>query len=609
MIAEVIPLIRFPRSEGIFDFLVPKTLALRPGMIVRIPFGRRQLFGLVWQIKKTSSGSFKLKEILSHYEHFPTLPLPYLTAIKELSEQYFVSPALCAQMCIPDLLEKKKPNVATLAPLPKRQAKLKREVRTFIKKPGSKLILTQVPSPRSLVAQLIAGTIATGQHLILVPDMNRLYEVYDALPSQLKKSTVCIHGKLSTGALQEAWLAAMTMRSGIVLGTRRAALLPLARLKTIWLVDEDDPSHKQYDLNPRFDTSTVADTVSRLLSVDVIRTSASPLPATWLRFQKEKKAIISLGKFKPIAYITSERVGVLPPFLEQQIEEALRAGNRVFILTQQRGTATAVHCNQCGYIFRCPACQAVISRESRHTLVCKRCGTSLSEPKSCPRCHSTEFKDSGLTPHRVVERLRQTFPEASFSIVESTAQPKADAQISVGTEHIFSQRLHFDHVIVLSLEQLLSRPSFDAEFRAWQLLSRLRTIATTVTVLGQEESPSIISAANNNRWSLLYESVLKQRNDWHYPPAWQTVKLLYRATDQASVQTEARQVATIVKESLPSEVEIVGPFPRYPLKQAGSYRYAILVRWPNSTAAPDMRFFFNKRFDDWQVDINPLDAS
>lgn len=608
MIAEVVPLIRFPRSQGIFDFTIPPQLDLRPGQIVRIPFGRRQLFGLVWKIKQRTSSTYQLKEVDSIHASYPALPLPYLKIIERLATEYFVSPALFAQLFIPDQLARKKITGETLQPVTVKQP-LDQNIKKFLAKRADQLIITDRSDYISVIAKLIATATRGGQQMVIVPDFNRLNSLIKALPPVLKKNLVVIHSKLSAGSLVEAYHTAIQSKAGIIIGTRRALFVPAPSLKTIWLIDEDDPSHKQYDLSPRFDTNTVADHFAKILKVKIIRTALTPRLTTWKRFAQQRTATVRLGHFSPVEYIQHTGFSMsLPPVVEEQIAGHIKNKRKVLVIAQQRDEATAIHCQQCGHVLTCPACRAVISRDSVKTLKCKRCAEVVPEPKQCPRCHSTELRDTGLTPTRLAKHFSSLFPNAQIKTVAAGLTAQLNGDIIIATEHILSYQLVFGQAIIMSLEQLLSRPSFDAEFRAWQVLNRLRTIATTVTILGNQEHPPLVTTLNNASWNNWYESIWQLREQWHYPPAWHVRKLMYRHKDQPTALREATTMADTIRKKCGTAVEVVGPFSRYPFRSAGAYRYALLVRWHYDNQTPDLSFLSERQYDEWHVDSEPLDA-
>ena len=66
--AEVIPLVKLPKSLGIFDYKIPAGLIdeIQIGQLVEIPFRKKNIFGIIIKLKKDAGITHKnLKEIVS----------------------------------------------------------------------------------------------------------------------------------------------------------------------------------------------------------------------------------------------------------------------------------------------------------------------------------------------------------------------------------------------------------------------------------------------------------------------------------------------------------------------------------------------------------------
>jgi primosomal protein N' (replication factor Y) len=65
-------LLPLPFEDG-FDYAIPQGLAVQPGDYVRIPFGPRELYGVVWALKENPENSHKLKMIAARAAHIPPM--------------------------------------------------------------------------------------------------------------------------------------------------------------------------------------------------------------------------------------------------------------------------------------------------------------------------------------------------------------------------------------------------------------------------------------------------------------------------------------------------------------------------------------------------------
>ena len=57
-------------SVKAYQYLAPEDLNIKKGMIVKVPFRSRELFGVVWDDNDESLEESKLKKIIKHYPQF-----------------------------------------------------------------------------------------------------------------------------------------------------------------------------------------------------------------------------------------------------------------------------------------------------------------------------------------------------------------------------------------------------------------------------------------------------------------------------------------------------------------------------------------------------------
>lgn len=605
MVAEIIPLIRLPRSQGIFDFLVPETLSLKPGMIVTIPFRATTVSGLVWRLKgQPSSKRYTLKRVLDILGNEPTVNLNQLQLIRKLADRYFTSLSVIAELFVPEPMRRQQPIPRRLPGKVAPSRPVNPALTRFLKRPGDTLILTHRSDYPAVIARLIVADPIVGQTMIIVPDFRRLATLVQTLPSSVKQTTIVIHGGLAKGALNEAFATARANQHGLIIGTRRAVFAPHEHVKAIWLIDEDDPGHKQADLNPRFDVATVIALIAQTKRVPVRFTAVTPSLSIWRRFSKRKSNVIRLGSLSKLSWIDFQSAPkdiVLTPTAEQAVNQT---DGRVLVLVNQKGEATTVRCADCGQVLVCPHCQHVLAKKETAGLACTRCRQKLPEPTHCPRCRSTALRAFGFTVTTVARRLSRQLEEV-IGTVTKEKQTHPDARVVVGTEHAFNLPTFFTVAVVPSLDQLLTRPTWDAEFRVWQLLGKLRLAAERVIVQTRSPDHPFIEQIQKGSWRELYDYFWNQRQQWHYPPAWQAIKLLYRSTDRAAGAAEANRVVKQLNKKGLSGLEITGPFTPFPFRRSGKYSYGVLLRWHDKQPPRLGAVVRNAITDEWQVDVNP----
>jgi len=184
--AEVIPLRRLPKHLGVFDYTVPPTLRLQPGLIVAVPFRGRVIDALVWRLKATPQVAAQtLRSVLAVRDPNPALTGVQLKLLDFTAGYYLQSPAVVAHAMLPSLRYLPPPS---LSPLP-------------TPRPAPCRLLIG-PYPPQEWRPMIRDTLASGrQVLVLCPEVSYAQAAWSALSSALGDRVALLHGKLTTRVL------------------------------------------------------------------------------------------------------------------------------------------------------------------------------------------------------------------------------------------------------------------------------------------------------------------------------------------------------------------------------------------------------------------------
>jgi primosomal protein N' (replication factor Y) len=101
-----------------------------------------------------------------------------------------------------------------------------------------------------------------------------------------------------------------------------------------------------------------------------------------------------------------------------------------------------------------------------------------------------------------------------------------------------------------------------------------------------------------------YAQELKHRRALGYTPFGQVVRLEYRHTNPARVESAARTVGEQVQGWLQDEdrreTDLIGPVPCFFGKVGGEYRWQIILRGPNPAS-----LLVGRKLVDWKVEVEP----
>ncbi|MBS7350239.1 MAG: primosomal protein N' [Comamonas sp.] len=315
---------------------------LPPGSLVRVPLGRRELLGVVWDAPppaRALDASIPLRPIAcalasAASEAAPGLPpqppplSPLSPAWRQLvafaARYYQRSLGEVATMALPPLLRKTSPAQlqrrlqkaqkstaasnsksgnsgksgkqalaqtlaqapATAPPLSDEQAAVCQRI---LADAGPFLLYGSTGSGKTEVYLHIAHTLLSAQPqaqvLVLVPEINltpQLLARFEArfCPQWGAQAVVSLHSGLTEAQRLNHWLAAHLGQARIVLGTRMAILASLPQLALIVVDEEHDPSFKQEE-GARYHARDLALWRGKHEGAKVILGSATPSLESW----------------------------------------------------------------------------------------------------------------------------------------------------------------------------------------------------------------------------------------------------------------------------------------------------------------------------------------
>ncbi len=292
------------------------------------------------------------------------------------------------------------------------------------------------------------------------------------------------------------------------------------------------------------------------------------------------------------------------------LRQTLAASQQAILFLNRRGSATYVFCRQCGYSLRCPRCDLPLTfhatGEVAGSLVCHTCGYRRQMPKTCPQCGSTQIRQFGTGTEKVEAEVQKEFPGVRTLRwdYESTRQKGAHdillshfvnhrADVLVGTQ-MLAKGLDLPLITLVGVvlaDVGLNLPDYRAPERTFQLLVQVAGRAGRSALGGQVVMQTFmpdnyaIQAAAGHDYAGFYRRELAERRKLGYPPFARLLRLEYRHADPAQAEKEARRMAAQVQRWMEggdfTATHMIGPAPCFFARQAGLYRWQIVLRGPN----------------------------
>lgn len=365
---------------GVLSYLVPDGLTVRLGDAVRVPFGTREVHGVVVGPGNASRATRPILEVFGKRTEAADITLARSLARYHFADVTSVFPRLAPR------------SGRGADPVEDRVITLRDDLPGPWPVPGSTdrrtLVRAPLVDPAALAAREAARLAAAGedtQVLVLCPTVELVADVLACFTSGAQR--------LDAKAPRGAWkgFCEGTVRVGV--GTRAAALYSAAHLGGVIVVEEDHPGHVEA-VQPHTHARDVASARTRNLGLPLVLTSATPTPSA-LAAGAEVLAVGSSTDWPRMRLVDRSdldpRQRLLPTALTTALRAAERAGHSPVVLAGRRKA-----------VRRCVRC-----REPRP---CAECTSSLCrhpEPTPCPRCDATDVRVAGWDAERLGDLLGQ----------------------------------------------------------------------------------------------------------------------------------------------------------------------------------------------------------
>ncbi len=293
--------------------------------------------------------------------------------------------------------------------------------------------------------------------------------------------------------------------------------------------------------------------------------------------------------------------------LQDALRSTLEAGHQAILYLNRRGTATYVFCRSCGYNLLCPRCDIpLVFHTSRNGLLCHHCGYERGLPQVCPRCKSSAIRQFGTGTEKVQAAVEALLPQARVMRwdAETTRQKNANeiilahfsahrADILVGTQ-MLAKGLDLPLVTLVGVVLAdigLNLPDYRAAERTFQLLTQVAGRAGRSPLGGQvilqsfdPAHPVLLHAARHDFDGFAHQE-LEGRQRIGYPPYSRILRLEFRAESDGAARQAAEKAGQLLTSWLESgehrQTSMIGPLPCFFHRQAGFYRWQILLRGPD----------------------------
>ncbi|AEG91575.1 primosomal protein N' [Ramlibacter tataouinensis] len=412
-------------------------LPLAPGTLVRVPLGRREVLGVVWDADPAAApppADLAEKPIAGVLEGVAPLPAAWRRLVGFAAGYYQRSPGEVALAALPvqlrglnavQLARRLKrvapdlPATAQAAGAPALTQQQQQALAQLQAGPGPFLLHGATGSGKTEVylraVQDLLERDPGAQALVLVPEINLTPQLQSLFVARFgAEQVVALHSGLTHPQRLRHWLAAHAGAARIVLGTRMGVFASLPRLRLIVVDEEHDPSYKQQE-GARYSARDLAVYRGRLEGATVVLGSATPSLESWQagergRYRRlampERIGAGALPRVRVVDMNHQPKKAVLSPPLLEAMAERIARGEQSMLFLNRRGYAPVLACTACDWKSDCPHCSAYrVFHKIDRTLRCHHCGFTERVPRACPLCGNLDIAPLGRGTERLEEHL------------------------------------------------------------------------------------------------------------------------------------------------------------------------------------------------------------
>jgi primosomal protein N' (replication factor Y) (superfamily II helicase) len=503
-----------------FSYRVPSALAIARGQRVLAPLRGARRVGVVVALREGDAAA--LKPLLGVAERAPLLSAAHLDLVEWIARESLSSVGSTCAALLPPAAEGADADHA---------AQPADATRTAEHAPATVEVLVGAGRERRLLDRLAAASGA----LLIAPDVEAAARWAQRLAR--RNPVARLDSGVADAARAEAWARAAAGVVRVAIGTRSALLAPLPPGALLALVDEHEAAHKPPG-PPRLHSREIVLERARRERRPVLLTAATPSVEMWWRSTQAAAVAMTLPGPGPWPVVTvADTRGILrreplTPPLARCVREALAGGRRVLLLVSR--LASALGCDECGDIVRCPQCALALGySRAGARLSCRLCGTETAAMDTCARCGGRRLSPFGWGIERVEHSVRRRFPRARVARwdpeasrgAHGDAQRRAavEAEIVVGSRT--SLRLFgpasLGLVGFVSPDQLLRLADFRAGERLFALLwAAAERVGPGGALVIQSQNPGhyALEAVARQQLETFYQPELKFRAELGYPP-------------------------------------------------------------------------------------------
>ncbi|MCK5883789.1 MAG: primosomal protein N' [Bacteriovoracaceae bacterium] len=629
-----------PLPESVFTYKYTEfSDALKPGMLVEVPFGRRKSLGCIVDIDIENPPAniepSKLKEVSGILTEDIHLSSDEFKFYQWISKYYHYPLGKLIFDCLPGVMKRPRPlkyeegrGEPFSFDYTDDQLSILERLRGKIGDGFSKTLIHGVTGSGKTIIylELIKQVLNRGESvLFLLPEINLTPQFIKTFVAHICAPIYSYNSTISKSDKYGLWkLLTADDSPKVIIGVRSSIFLPVQKLGLVVVDEEHDQSFKQDDRCP-YNARDIALVKGTMKKVPVILGSATPSVETYNQFKSAKSDKINYfklekrvgaSKLPQVEMIDMRYQGLTSdeivrekeywPFTSKsvgEVEKALERGEQVLVFVNRLGFANYLQCRSCGHQFSCPNCSTNLRYfKKRGEVSCNYCDYNIPEPDVCPSCQNMTLHQKGFGTERLQKLMQNHFPtkrverfdrdeiKTMTQLEERLDQfHRGEVDIMVGTQ-MLSKGHNFEKVnlvLILGIDSQLNFPDFRAGERVYQLLTQ---VAGRSGRFGKDSKVLIHTLSTDNQ---VFQYVTKHSFDGFYSdelplremcncPPYTKIAMLYMSSRFQDRVINGAMAAREMLDQMVSKhfgsVEVLGPRPAVVEKKVNKFTWVLMLR-------------------------------
>ena len=603
-----------------YPFTYESDKKLSPGTYVKVPFGKKDLTGVVWNLyEQKTQKKFKLKKIKSIIKVDP-LKIETIKFLNWFSSYNLVPIGMSLKLHLlrGDAITKFDDKDYSIF-------NNKRTTQTFRLSGDQDRVFKEMSKKgEEFRVHLLQGTTGSGktivyfkqideilkkgkQALILLPEIGLTTEFEKKFEEFFGFRAAIWHSGITPKKKKIIWSGISSGTIKVVIGARSSLFLPFKKLGLIIVDEEHDQSFKQ-DEGVIYNARDMAIARANFENIPINLVSAVPSIETYSNIKRKKYSISRLTKrYKDANHPSFEIIDLKKNKLDKQswiasetlikVKDHLKKKDQVLFFMNRRGFAPYVLCKNCVKVYSCPNCSInLVFHKHKNTLLCHYCGFKNKLNRSCMKGGNCDFVFSGPGVERIAEEVKAKFPNKNISIFSSDTMNKkssknklesilnGEVDILIGTQ-LISKGFHFPNlncIVVLDIDLASNGHDLRTAEKNLQLYHQLSGRAgrtgnpAKVYFQTYGVNKSIINQITNNDPFIFLDNELKLREKNNLPPYERFVSIILTSSKENILEKESQSFKNKLLNSLDDRV--LGPVNAPIYKVKSKYRQRFLIR-------------------------------